>query len=528
DVGAAMAEMMRRCDDCLAPTSFSAVPVTGSATEILVDWRAIARLETVNLRYRPVGTEEWTVISDVIAPYTVSGLPACVSYEFQLLGNCSSGSVRTSVITAATDGCCVIPDDFSVAASPNQQFIVSWSPLLAAERYRIRYRKVGDDSWRTRTSTLSQLGIAGGIEPCTNYEFQFQTDCDTLATDFGNTITLVSSGCGACQEEDYCVPRGYDNSREWIAEVNVGNVLVRRSGAETDGYRNFGELNQRSFVRGGAYPVTLTPGFPNGDDREAFRVYVDWDQNGFFSNDELMLEESATDGPATGVLIVPEDAELLLTRMRVIMQFRSVGGTPCSDNRDGEVEDYCLNVAEAEGCPPPPRITATYDATENLTLLNWQASAAPGGEYLLRYRLQNTSDAWTELTVTDVAVSIEDLNLCGTYEVELASVCDGVAGTYRNFYFNDECTSAPEPPLQADAWSVFPNPAAGSTNVRWTTDLRIDALRLFSGNGRLLRELNPGLTPQFAVDLAGLPQGIYLLELRTTDGRSGLRRLVVR
>ncbi|MEO0732389.1 MAG: S8 family serine peptidase, partial [Bacteroidota bacterium] len=528
DVGAAMDELMSRCDDCLAPTSFSAVPVTGSATDMLVDWRAIARLETINLRYRATGTEEWTVLTDVTAPYTISDLPACTSYEFQLIGNCSSAEVRTPILTATTDGCCVIPADFAVAASSNQRFIVSWSPLLAARSYRIRYRKVGEDNWLTRTSTNSQLGIAGGIEACTAYEFQFQTNCDTLVTDFGSTITLVSSGCGSCQEADYCEPTGYDNSREWIEEVNVGHVLVRRSGAEDGGYRNFGEVNERSFVRGGEYPVTLTPGFPNGEDREAFRVYVDWDQDGFFGNDELALETQSSDGPATGVLTVPDDAELLLTRMRVIMQFRSIGGSSCSDNRDGEVEDYCLNITDAEGCPPPPRIMASYLPDANLTVLEWQASAAPGGTYLLRFRRQNSNDAWEESEVAGIAASIADLNLCGTYEVELASICDGVVGEFRNFYFNDECTSTPERRLDAGLWSVFPNPAREQTTVRWPANLRAEGLRLFAADGRLLRSLTGLSTHRLELRLDGLAAGVYFVELRLQDGRAGLRRVVVR
>ncbi|SEQ46050.1 S8 family serine peptidase [Neolewinella agarilytica] len=530
NVGAAMEELMTRCDDCLSPTSFTAEPVAESATSLVVDWKAIESLGNLTLRYRVAGTETWTNIAGATAPYTIEGLPACVSYDLQLLGNCGDKSVETSILTTSTDGCCAIPEDFAVSAFDNQVFLASWTPSLAGNFYRVRYRKQGEEDWTTRTSVQNQLGISGGVEPCTAYEFEFQTDCDTTQTEFGRTMVVISTGCGACLEEDYCIPNDFSNNQEWIRRVDLGGLLVNESGREEDAYRNYGERTSSTFARNAVYPLRLTPGFPGGEGIEGFRVYIDWNQDGFFASSEIVFEGSNEIGESTiADITVPDDAALRQTRMRVMMQFRGVRGSSCGSNGFGEVEDYCLDIAEAaEGCPAPRRLTATYDAAEEVTNISWAASAAAGGDYRVRYRLRGTMDPWTEEDVRGTAMTVGGLNLCGTYEVELASLCGGEPGPARIFYFMDDCTDTDNPLLSAADWTVFPNPATETTQVRLNGSLRVESLTLLSIQGRHLRSAPPSSAASLDLDLRGIVPGIYLLELRANDGRRGVRKLVVR
>ncbi|MEM9259367.1 MAG: GEVED domain-containing protein, partial [Bacteroidota bacterium] len=351
-----------------------------------------------------------------------------------------------------------------------------------------------------------------------------------ILTGVGPAITLISSGCGSCQERSYCLPEDFDNSREWISEVNLGNQLLSRSGAEDEGYTSFGELTDRAFVRGGVYPLSLTPAFLNGTDTEEFKIYIDWNQDGIFATNELQAEITSTRGtPAETNITVPEDAALLLTRMRIIMEFRSVSGGPCSDNGDGEVEDYCIRIAEADlSCPAPRELRAVYDDVEDLTRISWQSSAAAGGDYSLRYRPLNSTEPWTTLTLNTIQTDVQDLNLCGTYEVEVASICDGTVGNYRLFYFNDECTDTDNPRLAASLWSVYPNPAQEETTVSWPANHRAISLRIFGTDGRQHLPLVRPAAGQTRLKLASLPAGLYLIELRLEDGRTGLKRLIVR
>lgn len=538
DVAAALDELQAglstnnaaSCDACIPPTRFNAAATEASSNSITVDWRAIEALGSITLRYRPAGTMEWTEITDAQSPYEVTNLSTCEAYEFQLTGNCGNGPVTTNILTTSTDGCCVIPEDFNVTATQNQVFIASWTQLLAGRSYRVRYRKLGDSTWLTRTSVSGSLGIAGGIEPCTNYEFEFQTNCDTLVTEFGNRLTVLSTGCGSCLERDYCIPEAYDNGREWIIKVNMGNILVNNSGAEAGGYKNFGEVTPRPFVRGGEYPIELTPAFNTGTGVDGFRVYIDWNQDGNLTSNEIAAEmNNEPGGSARAVITVPEDAALLLTRMRVIVQFLSVSSSCSGVSRMGEVEDYCINIIAADpACPAPTRLDASYDPTLEQTFLSWRASAAVGGSYRLRYRLRGSQNGWTEVDINGISLTINDLNLCGTYDVELASICGGTPGEFRSFIFNDECTGTRNNQLPATAWKVFPNPAFGETTVSWSANLRAAGVQLFDVHGRMISEQPVAGGTAATVDLSGLSAGVYLLRLQTAGGQVGMRRVVVR
>lgn len=531
DVGKAMTDLMNRCDECFAPTSFSAEPVEGSATSIRVSWRAIASLGgSVDLRYRPAGTNDWTTMNSLTGILTtVPGLSACVAYEFQLTASCGSTPVSTEILTVSTDGCCVIPEDFRVAAAPNELFRIDWTPLLAAQSYRVRYRRVGDEEWTNRSAGGSSgiLGV-GGVDPCTDYEFEFQTNCDTLITDFGSRLTVRSFGCGACLEEEYCIPDQFDNEQEHIARVAFGGVFSRDSGPEPGGYRNVGEIGSGSFVRGGVYRLTLTPDAGGELDEEGWKVYVDWNQDGALASTEVAAELDNPEGePAVVDILIPEDAVLGLTRMRVMMQFGGVRGNACGSSALGEVEDYCLDIIDAEGCPPPASVRATFIEAIDETILEWPASAAPGGSYRLRYRPRGSNEAWVEMDVDQPTATIRPLNLCATYELEIASLCDGNPGEYRLFLFMDDCTDTDAGRIDSDAWSIFPNPAYQNTRVRYTSALRPANIRLIDGLGRPLREVAPG-SSFTDLDVGDLPAGLYLVELRLADGLTGVRKLLVR
>lgn len=525
------------CSDCLPPSSFDVVPLAGSANALTVEWRAVEDLSAVTLRYRLQGSAaEWTELTDVSAPYELTNLPACATYDFQVSANCPAGEgVSTRIVSATTDGCCIIPPDFQVTSASARVtgdpfFQVRWSELLAGRSYRVRYRKEGTEDWLTRTAVGSQIDLAGNIDPCTNYEFEFQTNCDTLITEFGDRMTVLSFGCGACQEEDYCIPDNFDNEREWIADINIGGLLHNATVAEPSAYRNYGEITPNTFVRGGVYPVVLIPGYNGVEDTEEFRIYVDWNQDGNLLTAEIALEvETDDEGIARGELVIPEDADLLLTRLRVMMQFRSVRGGSCPVNTAfGEVEDYCIKIVEAEGCPPPTVLLAEYDLIEENTLVRWQASAAPGGSYRLRYRPVGSTGSWEEIDVDGTRQTIEDLNLCGAYEIGVASICDDTPSEFRTFTFSDLCVNTRNDQIETSAWNVFPNPAAGNTTVSWRAELSVAELQLFDLAGRVLRSVRPVGGQAVSLPLTGLPAGVYALRLLTGDGKMGVRRVVVR
>ncbi len=528
DIGAAMASLMEDCGDCFAPTSFEVSPVGGSSSTLRISYQSIVSITQTTLRYRRAGAEVWTELENPSLPLVLEGLAACTAYEFELAASCGAVGTATQSVTVNTDGCCIIPDDFRVRAAPGLQFLASWSEQLAGRSYRIRFRKVGATSWTTRTSTGGVFGIGGGISPCTPYEFEFSTDCDTTNTGFGKRKTVVSTGCGACLEATYCSPPGYDNSTDWIEEVNIGNILVNRTAREVRGFGDFSGAEGMTVVRGGAYPMVLTPGRLSSNDIQDFRVYADWNHDGFFSSREIVGEGDSRRGrPAEIDMVVPDDAPELSTRVRVLMNFLIVRGSACSGPAQGEYEDYCIDVVAAGGCPAPSALFADFAENDETTRLRWRASRAPGGSYRLRYRPSGSGEDWTENDVTGVSLEVDKLNLCRAYDVQLASVCGGSPGAYRTFRFSDNCTDTRRPSLPDADWWLSPNPATTFARVDLAPALGAGTIRLYSAEGRLLstQRTDGGMT---TLVLSSVVAGVYLVELRLTDGRRGVRKLLVR
>lgn len=122
-----------------------------------------------------------------------------------------------------------------------------------------------------------------------------------------------------------------------------------------------GSLNQRysnyaGFVaapdvcRGAAVPYTLTIGTCNGWYGVSSAIYIDYNQNGVFTDaGELVFSNttySASANTYTGNITIPVTALLGTTRMRVIT-LEGSGSVPASNaspSNWGETEDYCINI----------------------------------------------------------------------------------------------------------------------------------------------------------------------------------------
>ena len=530
DAGAAMARLMRDCNRCFAPTGFTVTPAPGSASALVVNYNAVASIDAATLRYRAVGATDWTELNQPSPPLTLADLPACVAYEFELRAACGTTALATQRLTASSDGCCAIPGDFRIFANPGRFFTATWSQPLAGTRYNVRYRKVGDSGWTTRTSTQSSLGIAGGIDPCTPYEFEFRTACDGEQTDFGARRTVTSRGCGACLEAAYCTPNGYTNTNEWIAEVNFANQTANVTGADRGGYGDYTGA-EITVVPGGVYPITMRPGSAAQPTTEAFKVYVDWNQDGALTSGEVVADLTSRDGdPVSFDLEVPENAPTLSTRMRVIMNFIRVSGGACATGRIGEYEDYCLNIQTQRGCPAPERLTARFDEDSNTFVLSWGASATAGGSYRIRYRPRGSEGDWVTEDVEGLELVVDELNFCGAYEVELASLCGGQAGPGTLFNFSDTCVGTDDTRLPDTDWQVVPNPAVDHFRLIMYRSgaLRPASLRLLDVTGSRVMYTAQALSTGNHIDLRGLPTGIYFAELTAEDGRRGVKKLIVR
>ncbi|MFA8450610.1 MAG: endonuclease [Bacteroidales bacterium] len=136
-----------------------------------------------------------------------------------------------------------------------------------------------------------------------------------------------------------CSVSGEYSDGEWISNVSVGDSEFH-SGAK--GYNDF--TQEHIAVKAGEkYKVELTPGFGNYSYSEYWGVWVDFENNGDFSDSRnLIFQSSNVEGKQYCYLQIPEGTKGLV-RMRIIMQY---GKSPnyCTNPEYGAVSDFCLDI----------------------------------------------------------------------------------------------------------------------------------------------------------------------------------------
>lgn len=336
-------------DICLPPFSFN-YEVTDDVVYTFT-WNTVDT-NGVALRYRAEGEEEWTVLEDYTEDsFEFIAPELCTVYEFEIASECSATEgeyVFGSTRTFETLGCCIAPEEVEVLDVEVSSIALSWEPDFALDMYEVFYREQGTSEWFSADITEEGTLVVEDLESCTFYDLLVQPTC---AEDFeiGTVTTVRTKDCGLCIDGDYCENFGTDSSFEFIESVEVGDWFFESG--NNGGYALFEETDL-SLETWGEYDMTVTPGFTFWTFNEFIRVWIDYNQDGEFTEDELVL--SSTEGsnqPVSGSFTVPEDADLGVTRMRVAMKYVTGAGQvveACEIFDDGETEDYCVEILEGE------------------------------------------------------------------------------------------------------------------------------------------------------------------------------------
>ncbi len=85
------------------------------------------------------------------------------------------------------------------------------------------------------------------------------------------------------------------------------------------------------LVRGTSNTITITPTWTGTVYSEAYRVYIDYNKDGDFTDagESVYSRARTTVTPVSGSFTVPATAALGSTRMRVIMRYNTTPTTPC-------------------------------------------------------------------------------------------------------------------------------------------------------------------------------------------------------
>lgn len=161
-------------------------------------------------------------------------------------------------------------------------------------------------------------------------------------------LALVLVFGGSLQAQTYCASNATSTFDSNLG-IFVFNTINNNTVGVCATYTDFTNLSTIVSI-GNSYNIEVTPGTCGGNYTKYSKTYIDWNQNGVFTDPG---EEVFTTGPNspqqtfTGSVTVPATALVGSTRLRcVVEETGTLGGVnPCGTYTWGETEDYTVIVA---------------------------------------------------------------------------------------------------------------------------------------------------------------------------------------
>jgi len=523
NVNNAMQNLLQSCGDCSEAFGTQAVEIDRFGAKL--SFPDFGNLSTINVRYKQVDDSNWITVEDISSGFEFSNLAACVPYEYQIQSNCAGDNNDfTYSRVFETIGCCELPSDIT-AEQIGDQIMIDWTNFSAASSLQFEYLLDDEDDWNTIDLTQEETYVIPDVTDCQSYQIRIKSMCAETANESEfSEIIKVNTPCGSCTA-DYCDFTVKNTSDEWIASVVISDILENVSGPDIDGYGNFVGQFDIPMQIGLEYPITITQAYSGTNWPEFFKVYIDYDHTGTFEDEELAFSsEGTTMTAAMGVLSIPADAKLGITRMRIIMRYDSDNG-PCDEAsfEFGEIEDYCVRITGDGSCPEQYEATI-IDSLRTGLLLSIPADDR-AEEYIFEFREQGTNTFIT-LSSPENNISIGGLEPCTFYEYRTSIVCNGnrlqdtdidVAKTRCSASVGDQ------DPLK---FSIFPNPATYSIQIELDHSVSDAIINIRSvATGAILLNSTMSSSKTARVDINELPPGLYLIEI-IAGTKSTVQKLV--
>ena len=243
-----------------------------------------------------------------------------------------------------------------------------------------------------------------------------------------------------CAPADYCETESEYPWHEWISKIELNTI---DNVSEKTYYSDFTSLST-TLQKGNTYSISLETSFSYYTYDAYYRVWIDYNQNGDFTDPgEMSFEGILSNAPngtppmaIAGNISIPNSVLSGSTRMRVALQ-RGSAPTPCTNIPFGEVEDYTVELIDFNPsvlevlCPED--IYLRLPANETGDYINWdlptysttcptanvvldQTGGMPNGSYfstgIYQIAYRATDDCANEVTCFFTIYVVEEEENC--------------------------------------------------------------------------------------------------------------------
>ena len=406
---------------------------------------------------------------------------------------------------------CDVPRAPDVEMSSLTNATVSWNVPNTGTPVGYEYAVTGlatPPASGTYTTTTS--GTVTTIVPNTQSYLHVRTICSTQ--DGNSTWITLPFFSG------YCVPTNVASASYYITSITT-------TGAETNftntsstfsAYTDYTSQYSVTSYPGGSFGIVATA--PNSTDAYIYSVWVDWNNDFEFDDDERVLNSEYLTSPAVvGNIAIPNTMATGSYRMRIRNAHVGSPIPACGEQGSGEAEDYTLNIIAAPTCFPPYGLSITpIDTT--VAELRWSIPAAgtPAGyEYILSNSA--TEPAGNGIPTTERFIGDATYNPAQSVYLFVRSVCG--EGDYSSWATVAVLGTA-SPEITPNSVMVYKENSA--INIKSGTTL-ITGVTIYDTRGRKLYHEADINAAQTTITGLQLQQQVVIIEVATAKGKVSKR-----
>ena len=340
-------------------------------------------------------------------------------------GTACSGAVTAGTASASvTNACANVPFNLLLTGATNG----------AGMTYQWQSSPVGAGTFTNIVgATTISYAVANQTAP---RDYRCVVTCTNGGSTQNSNIVSVAQNTPA-QCIVYCTPTGGASSTTYYLNNITTNAAWTNINYTANTYTAYVNSNMTATTSpGNNVNISLAS---SGGSTYYYRVWVDWNNDGVFTNaaPELVLSNASYAATLAGTIPVPATTALGNYRVRTSSSFSGVV-TPCGPAPYGNYVDFTLSVVTPPSCMPPTAVTLVNTAATNANI-SWTApTPVPANGYDVYYN--TTGIAPTGATILNATNSVQSAtttaNIPGltpitTYYVWVRAIC---SATDKSFW----------------------------------------------------------------------------------------------
>ncbi|KPH12237.1 fibronectin type III domain-containing protein [Chryseobacterium sp. ERMR1:04] len=469
-------------EGCAFPENIKSINITINSAK--VNWSLVGTAENYLVRYRKIGEPSWQAVSSSSNEVSLSGLNASANYEVQVASRCDGkiGEFSNSEKFRTLDTVCEAPGNIRMSEVGSNYAHINWNALPGRNGYSVSYKQINqlDSEWKEIKIWYGGLGSTLGqlsdLKSNTEYVIKVASICDYHKGEFSNSINFKTQPAPACE-----TVKGIGTSNITMDAARVNWTSVGTVGSYALRYRKVGASNWQP-----QYAYTNSRNLYGLSANTDYEVQIASICSGSIGEYSASINFKTQSTPAceaaTGIStsnITMDAARVNWTSVGTVgsyaLRYRKVGASNwqpqyaytnsrnlygLSANTDYEVQiasicsgnigEYSASVnfkTQAAGVCEAPTELNIVNITTNAVRLTFSSISTV--QYVaVGYRKVGTSNWQEETSYSTTGKYLSNLTPNIDYEVQVASVCNGIRGAFSasvNFKTNSPAAACAVP-----------------------------------------------------------------------------------